>query len=167
MRFVVPPILLIIIIVGLGINACGDNHHKAALNYHDSLVIEQVRISLAVNEMNAALETFYAEDMERAYQMLGQQLEKSDSKLAAISDFKGDKEFLDASRKMVAEHQKLYTNEYKLAKELLTLPDSMFSDEQELKVNKLLKTIDIKLEKIIVEYSKSQEEFSKKYGLQQ
>jgi hypothetical protein len=79
--------------------------------------------------------------------------------------FKGDEVFLNATKILVDEHSKLHAVEYKQSIDLLLLPDSLFLDEQELKVNELLKQIDSKLEKIISDYSKAEQNFSQKYAL--
>lgn len=164
MKLFFPAVIFLSIALGISLNSC-QNEPYTALSYHDSLVTEQVKISQAISELNAALETFYEEDMNKAYALLGKQLEKSNQKLSSMPPFKGDEVFLNATKILVDEHSKLHAVEYKQSIDLLLLPDSLFLDEQELKVNELLKKIDAKLEKIISDYSKAEQNFSQKYDL--
>lgn len=136
-----------------------------AVAYHDSLVVEQVKISKRLNEMNAALETYFKEDMELAFDLLNEQIKKTESKYATMPAFGDDKSFLQASRLMLDEYKKLTENEYKTAKHLLSMPDSAFTDSYEQKVNNILYEIDRKQDQIILDYTKAQAAFAEKHNL--
>jgi len=142
-----------------------DNTSTTAVAYHDSLVMEQVKIAKLISELNATLETYVPEDMELIYNQVNEQIDKSLEKVNTIADFKGDKSFHEATGNLIAAYKDLTVNEYQEAVRLLSKPDSLFTDDHEALVNDLLKKIDSKLSDFNTIYSKEQKSFADKNGL--
>lgn len=148
----------------LSLSSC-QNEVVSAVDYHDSLVIEQVKIAKIMSELNATLETFRPEDMEITLKKLNQQIAAAQEKLKTSKAFKQDSDLLNATIAIVDQYQNIESNKYAQAVDLLSRPDSLFTDADEATTNELLRQIDGQITTITSKYAEEQKAFAAKYGL--
>jgi len=86
-------------------------------------------------------------------------------KLDSIGDFKGDPSLLQASKELFRGYDNLVAGPYQDLIELLELPDSMFTSEEQLKAFKLEDEIGENIHSLHDVYEAKQLEFGAKYNL--
>jgi len=164
-KFLCLVLIFISFVFQLSLSSC-QNEVVSAVEYHDSLVIEQVKIAKIMSDLNATLETFRPEDMEITLKKLNQQITATQEKLKSAKAFKQDDALLKATIIIVNQYQNIASNEYTQAVDLLSRPDSLFTDADEATTNELLRQIDGQITVITSKYAEEQKAFAAKYGLQ-
>ncbi len=106
-----------------------------------------------------------SESIDDAYHILRGKIKGGIRKLDSIGDFKGDPSLLQASKELFRGYDNLVAGPYQDLIELLELPDSMFTSEEQLKAFKLEDEIGENIHSLHDVYEAKQLEFGAKYNL--
>jgi hypothetical protein len=154
-----------IICISAALISCGGEKMKPEA-YNDALVSEQINVVEAADRLQAGFDTYIKDDMQTLYNRYNQQVETSLEKVNEIGNFDGDETFLNATVKLLEVYNALGKKEYLQAKEILSKPDSLYSKNDEARIELLFKQIDRTIQKATETYQKEQEKFAQKYKIQ-
>lgn len=161
-RFVFSAVWLGMTIV---LNACNSGKKWSPVAYNDSLVIEQIKVTEAANQVQEVFDTYVKEDMQTAYTRFTDQIERSMQKAETMGDFEEDASFKEATLTFLKSYQSMAGKEYKEALQLLSKDDSTYSESDEQRLQLLYKQIDAQDEKATSAYMKAQDAFASRYKL--
>ena len=133
--------------------------------YNDSLISEQVKVLKLADELQAALDMMVPQDMEILHKKLLKQLEESSEKVKSTEAYKEDAALRDAIAHFLAIYKRLAEKEYIDAIELSSKPDSVFSQNDQARLDLLYKQIDRLSEDAIRGCKKAQEDFARKNSM--
>lgn len=145
--------------------SCGGEKIKPEA-YNDALVTEQINVVKAAEELQAGFDTYIKEDMQTLFNRYNQQVEASLNKVEDIGDYNNDNAFQNATAQLLEVYQTLGKKEYSQAKEMLSKPDSLYSKNDEARVELLFKQIDRTIQKATEVYQKEQDKFAVKNKIQ-
>jgi hypothetical protein len=147
------------------LNACNSGPKLSPAAYNDSLVLEQIKVTEAANQVQEVFDTYVKEDMQTAYNRFSEQIERSVKKAEALGDFEEDASFKDATLAFLKSYQSMAGKEYKEALQLLSKDDSTYSESDEQRLQFLYKQIDAQDEKATSAYMKAQDAFAMRHKL--
>ena len=145
--------------------SCGGEKIKPEA-YNDALVTEQINVVKAAEELQAGFDTYIKEDMQTLFNRYNQQVEASLNKVKDIGDYNDNNAFQNATVQLLVVYQTLGKKEYSQAKEMLSKPDSLYSKNDEARVELLFKQIDRTIQKATEVYQKEQDKFAVKNKIQ-
>lgn len=145
--------------------SCGGEKIKPEA-YNDALITEQINVVKAAEELQAGFDTYIKEDMQTLFNRYNQQVEASLNKVEDIGDYNNDNAFQNATAQLLVVYQTLGKKEYSQAKEMLSKPDSLYSKNDEARVELLFKQIDRTIQKATEVYQKEQDKFAAKNKIQ-
>jgi len=112
---------------------------KDAVSYNDYIVVEQMKIADAINQVAATFETGTQTDINAKLDELVAQIDKSITAVRAMPEYNGNKAFRDAAVDLFLFYRKIAQNEYKELSTLITGTD--YSDEILKKMSDLITKI--------------------------
>jgi len=145
--------------------SCGGEKMKPEA-YNDALVSEQINVVKAADELQAGFDTYIKEDMETLFKRYNDQVESSLNKVEDMDDYNDDANFQKATIQLLEVYKTLGKKEYLQAKEILSKPDSLYSKNDEARIELLFKQIDRTIQKATTAYQKEQEKFASKNKIQ-
>lgn len=145
--------------------SCGGEKMKPEA-YNDALVSEQINVVKAADELQAGFDTYIKEDMETLFKRYNEQVESSLKKVEDMDDYNDDASFQKATIQLLEVYKTLGKKEYLQAKEILSKPDSLYSKNDEARIELLFKQIDRTIQKATTAYQKEQEQFASKNKIQ-
>jgi len=145
--------------------SCGGEKIKPEA-YNDALVTEQINVVKAAEELQEGFDTYIKEDMQTLFNRYNQQVEASLNKVEDIGDYNDNNAFQNATVQLLEVYQTLGKKEYSQAKEMLSKPDSLYSKNDEARVELLFKQIDRTIQKATEVYQKEQDKFAVKNKIQ-
>jgi len=145
--------------------SCGGEKIKPEA-YNDALVSEQINVVKAADELQAGFDTYIKEDMETLFKRYNDQVESSLKKVEDMDDYNNDASFQKATIQLLEVYKSLGKKEYLQAKEILSKPDSLYSKNDEARIELLFKQIDRTIQKATTAYKKEQEQFASKNKIQ-
>ncbi len=145
--------------------SCGGEKMKPEA-YNDALVSEQVNVVKASEELQAAFDVYNKVDMEILFERYNKQVESSLIKVEEMDDYNDDAVFQKATIQLLEVYKTLGKKEYLQAKEILSKPDSLYSKNDEARIELLFKQIDRTIQKATTAYQKEQEQFASKNKIQ-
>ena len=145
--------------------SCGGEKMKPEA-YNDALVSEQINVVKAADELQAGFDTYIKEDMETLFNRYNEQVESSLKKVEDMDDYNDDASFQKATIQLLEVYKTLGKKEYLQAKEILSKPDSLYSKNDEARIELLFKQIDRTIQKATTVYQKEQEQFASKNKIQ-
>jgi hypothetical protein len=145
--------------------SCGGEKMKPEA-YNDALVSEQINVVKAADELQAGFDTYIKEDMETLFKRYNNQVESSLKKVEDMDDYNDDAAFQKATIQLLEVYKSLGKKEYLQAKEILSKPDSLYSKNDEARIELLFKQIDRTIQKATTAYQKEQEQFASKNKIQ-
>jgi len=166
LRFLIMSIRnLIFVSFSIILQSCGGEKIKPEA-YNDALVTEQINVVKASEELQAGFDTYIKEDMETLFQRYINQVDASLKKVNELGDYNNDDTFQNATIELLEMYKTLGKKEYLQAKEILSKPDSIYSKNDEARVELLFKQIDRTIQKATTAYQKEQEKFASKNKIQ-
>lgn len=140
-----------------------NNQSERAAEYSDEIMVHQIAIIDAMDSLKASFRRYETEEMNYAHVDLQKSIGDGVRKLNSIEPFGNDTIYLDQARSLFKAYENLSKNEIPQIIEILNIPDSSFTSENQSKVFKLQKTINSTLEDSHDEFLQAQLDFGKKY----
>ncbi len=150
-----------VFVLFIAFNSCGPTPNDA-VEYNDKIIAQQNRIVKKEDAFLTALEGSAA-DMKAAYDSLIGQVAASISATAALGEFDGKKDFMDASIKMLNLYKGVVETDYKVLVDILSKSQDEITDADQETYNAAIQSADEKLKKANQDLEDAQNAFSKAY----
>lgn len=154
---------LLLAILGI-VGGCQSRSEKAAL-YNDRLIDQQIYVLEALNELDSSLNYMDTQRMAEAYQILQGRLKESLRSIEGIGDFDGDPQLKEATKDLLEGYDEIVAGPYLELIQLIDLPDSMFTPQQQLRAFEVEDQIIEGVKDLHQSFSKKQQSFGEKYKL--
>lgn len=156
-------ICLLLFFTGLLLISCSPTTEEA-VSYNDSMIDEQFKITLLFDSLNYCLDSNISEKLLPFKNKLIKQIEESTIKINKAKAFDKTDEYKININKLFDVYKDVVTNEYNQIINIYLLPDSLYTIEDEKKLNNFWDNAYKKVQNQLKEFNKFQEEFSKKYN---
>ena len=133
--------------------------------YNDSLISEQIKVLKLADELQVSMDMMVNTDMAALHTKLLKQLAESSEKVKSTDAFKEDAALKNAIAHFLEVYKRLAEKEYRDAIELASKPDSVFSQNDQARLDLLYRQIDRLSDEAIKSCKKAQEDFAKKNSM--
>jgi hypothetical protein len=133
--------------------------------YNDSLISEQIKVLKLADELQVSMDMMVPQDMIVFHKKLLNQLAKSSEKVKSTEAYQEDLALRNAIAHFLEVYKRLAEKEYRDAIELASKPDSVFSQNDQARLDLLYKQIDRLSEDAINGCKKAQEDFARKNSM--
>ena len=147
------------------LSQCGPTQQDAML-HHKQIVKEQHLVVGYVNELISTFSTYEPSNIEPALDSAKMQVEKSIIILEGMEPFDDEYELLSACSDLFKVYKSQLNNEYAELLELFKLPIEEYKEKEEDRLNELNKIIDEGYYPVYDKFSKTEEDFAKKWGFE-
>ena len=144
--------------------SCGPDK-KAAVDYNDQIIIEQIKIAEDLKFLFDTFEEFDSTDMSNAYQKLSKTISLALDKADNLEVFDNNSDFKNHAIRLFTSYKTVTDNEYKSMIDILNLPDSVYDDSKIAEWDSLNQEAMNKLNKALKEFNDYQKVFAKNYGI--
>lgn len=159
-------IFILAIVFTIFSDGCGTSHEKrTAVSYHDSLIVHQKRIVDQTDKLNAAIETYVKEDMEKEHENLLKQLSATSLYIQNTTPFENDTTLRKGLKKLSDSYLLLANTEYNQVIDRMKKDDSSFTNSDQQFVDSLNKEIDRKTEVIYKDFATRVKNFRIAYNI--
>lgn len=162
-KLIIPFILSVTLWFALG--SCTSGTKISPIAYNDSLVLQQIAVVDATARLQEVLETYVKGDMQTMLGRLQGQINLSLAKSEAMGAYKDDASFKDATVSFIRTYQEVAQDEYRKAVQLLSKPDSLYTETDDQQVEKIYTEINNVTKEAISDYEVAQQAFAAKYNL--
>jgi hypothetical protein len=133
--------------------------------YNDALISEQIKVLKLADELQVSMDMMVPTDMIVLHEKLLKQLDESGEKVKSTESFNEDVALRNAIAHFLDVYKRLAEKEYKDAIELSSKPDSVFSQNDQARLDLLYRQIDRLSDEAIKSCKKAQEDFAKKNSM--
>jgi hypothetical protein len=135
-----------------------------AIKYNDSMIEEQLKIVSLFDSLNYCLDHNISQQLLPIQKKLINQIEESSKKINKFEDFDKNDNYKKNIEELFNVYNDIANNEYNKIINIYLLPDSLYTNEEEIKLNKFWDSAFNKVQNQLIEFNKFQEDFSKKYN---
>lgn len=164
--------ILFILLAGgfiLSIQSCAK---KSPVDYNNSIIEQEVKVVGKIDELKKAIDNYNVlpadvaiDEMNVAYDNVIFQIDSAMTFIKTVEDFKGDNSLQKGAADLFTNYQSIIETEYKEIIELYKIPDAMFVQADQDKLDELLETSTTKLNTAYDNFTKIQAEFAKNNNL--
>ncbi len=137
---------------------------EEAIKYNDSMIEEQLKIVSLFDSLNYCLDSNISQQLLPIQKKLSNQIEESLKKINKIEEFDKNSNYKKNIEALFNVYKDITNNEYYKIINIYILPDSLYSNEEEVKLNIFWNEAFKKVQNQLVEFNKVQVDFSKKYN---
>lgn len=159
------PLILLLIFT----QAC---NKESAEDYNNKIILQQKAIVEEIDNLKKAIDDYNVlpasdaiTNMDNAYDSTVFKIDSAIAFLETVEPYKDDATLLDAAKVFFTTYKQIVEDDYKQIIELYKLPDKMFTQDDQQKLDDLLNSTKVELEKSFDKFLKAQKEFSKKNNL--
>jgi hypothetical protein len=163
MKAYILPVSVLISI--LFFNSCKPSG-KAAAQYNNKIVHQQVRIGTLQKEMFQVFSSQKADEMKVVLDKFKQGVKAVSDSVAALPAFDGKEEFKKETLNYFDQMNKIADNECATIVKLYQIPDSLYTDADEKKVQDLLNAMNEKTKSALKNLEQVQQKFSLEYNFE-
>jgi hypothetical protein len=153
--------LLLLALVAIG---CQSRSQQAA-EYNDAIIASQVRIVEAFNSMDSVINEFDEQEIDNSYYILRGRVKEGLKALDTLGVFQGDSTLYLASKHLFLGYDTLVQTHYSELIDLLLLPDSQFTVEEQQKAFNAEARIAAHINTLHAAYEERQLEFGEKFNV--
>jgi hypothetical protein len=159
-------ILFFLLIGGfvLSIQSCTK---ESPVDYNNSIIEQQVKIVEKIDELKKAIDNYNVlpadvaiDEMNVAYDKVIFQIDSAMAFIKTVEDFKGDNTLQKGAADLFIGYQSIIETEYKGIIELYKIPDAMFVQADQDKLDELLETSTTKLNTAYDNFTTTQAKFA-------
>ncbi len=137
---------------------------EEAIKYNDSMIEEQLKIVSLFDSLNYCLDSNISQQLLPIQKKLSNQIEESLKKINKIEEFDKNSNYKKNIEALFNVYKDITNNEYYKIINIYILPDSLYSNEEEVKLNIFWNEAFKKVQNQLFEFNKVQVDFSKKYN---
>ncbi|MBI5541135.1 MAG: hypothetical protein HY951_13800 [Bacteroidia bacterium] len=156
-------IYLLLFFTGLLAVSCSPSTEEA-VKYNDLMIDEQLKISTLFDSLNYCLDSNISKKLLPTHNKIIKQIEESTIKINQAEAFDKTDEYKKNIMSLFEVYKDIATNEYNQIINIYLLPDSLYTIEDENKLNNYWNNAYKKIQLQLLEFNKFQEEFSRKYN---
>lgn len=145
---------------------------ESAEDYNNKIISQQVSIVKEIDNLKKSIDDYNIlppadalKNMAQAYDATIFQIDSGLAFIQTVEPFKKDNSLQEASIILFNAYKEIVEQDYKQIIELYKLPDSMFTTEEQHKLDSLINLSNQKLQEIFDNFMKSQKYFAKKNNL--
>jgi len=160
----IPVILLL-----LFIQAC---NKESAEDYNNKIVLQQKGIVEEIDNLKKSIDDYNVlpasdaiTNMDNAYNSTVFKIDSAIAFLETVEPYKNDESLLEAAKVFFTTYKQIVEDDYKQIIELYKLPDKMFTQDDQQKLDDLINSTKVELDESFEKFLKVQQEFSKEYDL--
>jgi hypothetical protein len=144
------------------LNSCGPSP-KEAVDYNDSVILEQIAIVDAIDALDASFEEYIPEEMDQALANAIKTTEHAIDAIKAKENFDGSDEFKNNALDLFKLYKDVLENEFQSMVDIYKLPDDEYTDTESERWEVLYNQAYEKMINALESFNDYQKEFSKKY----
>lgn len=155
---------IFLLVCSMWLLSCTTRSDKAA-SYNDSIIAQQSEIIEAFDQMDSVMSTLNNEEMESTYLILRGKVKEGLKSLDTLGAFEKDDALLKASRDLFRGYDRLMQNEYSELLEIIQLPDSAITTDDQQEAFGLESDIVMTMKTLHSDYESQQRAFGEKYNV--
>ena len=159
-------ILVWVFCIGLLSFASCNNQSEKAADYSDEIIIHQIEIIDAIDSLKTSFRKYNKDDMSYAYVDLQKSVSDGMRKVNGLKPFAKDSIYLNEAKVLFKTYESLSENEFPMIIELLNIPDTSFTTNNQTTVFKLQGQINDQLNEAHERFMAAQEDFGKKFKVE-
>ncbi len=158
-------VLYILPLIVLFITACESRSEKAAV-YNDAIIDHQISIIEAFDRLDSSFNQYDADEMDYSYLMLEAEIKTGLRILDTIGGFGKDTLLLDAARDLFHFYDEMADKEYVELIDLLKIPDSLYTSEDQTHAFNLNANINMKFNEAHEQFISAQKHFGGQFNVE-
>jgi len=157
--------LIVLSLIAIFISACDSRSEKAA-DYNDTLIDHQISIIQAFDRLDSSFSEYDAGEMDYSYLMLEAEIKTGLRVLDTLGGFKSDTILSSSALELFEFYEKVADTEYVQLMELLNIPDSLYTSENQSEAFNIHATINNQFKEAHRNFIAAQKQFGKKFNVE-